>query len=371
MVLVIFLLTALTSVVLSVTRDVSHYNNFMIFRGVADHLFSSLPLYGEYPGEYLDVNHYGPLFGFVIAPFAFLPPWLGVLLWVMGMTLFLYWAIRELPLPVQMASLVLLLTANDLYNAGLMQQFNIASAAMLIGALAMIRKRHEGWAALFIVIGTFVKVYGIVGLAFFFFVERKWRFVGYMALWSVVALLLPLLFVSPEYLISQYMMWAQDITQKSAQNMWSLYQNVSVVGAVRKISGSATYSDMWIVLPAVLLFISTQFRFSQVRRAGYQLVSLASLLLFVVIFSNGSENSGYVIATAGAAIWWVTLPRRGWVEWTLFILMLIACFSYNLFPREVYVDVIRKYALRAVPYGFVWMHCIWRLWQEDFRERIE
>ena len=53
-----------------------------------------------------------------------------------------------------------------------------------------------------------------------FFVRRKGRFIGYMALWSAVALLLPLLFVSPEYLWSQYAAWAADIVQKNGENMF-------------------------------------------------------------------------------------------------------------------------------------------------------
>uniref|UniRef100_UPI003FED72FD glycosyltransferase family 87 protein n=1 Tax=Alistipes shahii TaxID=328814 RepID=UPI003FED72FD len=171
-----------------------NYNNFLVFRGVFDHLFSSLPLYEPYPLEYGDINHYGPIFAFIIAPFAVLPPWLGMSLWCMSLSLLLYWTVRQLPMPVVLTSLVLWLTLNDFYGACFKQQFNIAVAALVVGALAMIEKRREGWAALFIVIGTFVKIYGIVGLAFFFFVRRKGRFIGYMALWSAMALLLPLLF---------------------------------------------------------------------------------------------------------------------------------------------------------------------------------
>ena len=35
---------------------------------------------------------------------------------------------------------------------------------------------------------------------------------------------------------------------------------------------------------------------------------LASLLLFIVLFSSGSEHSGYVIAALGMGIWWVNFP---------------------------------------------------------------
>lgn len=284
-----------------------NYNNFLVFRGVFDHLFASLPLYEPYPLEYGDLNHYGPVFGFIIAPFAVLPPWLGMSLWCMSLSLLLYWAVRRLPLPVIVTSLILWLTLNDFYGADFKQQFNIAVAALIVGAFAMIEKRREGWAALFIVVGTFVKIYGVVGLAFFFFVRRKWRFIGYMALWSAVALLLPLLFVSPEYLWSQYMAWAADIGQKNAENMFCTYTNISLVGCVRKVSDSAGYSDLLLIVPAIVMFLVSYLRVGQYKFLSYRLTILASLLLFVVLFSSGSEHSGYVIAMLGAAIWWVTI----------------------------------------------------------------
>ncbi len=344
------------------------YNNFMIFRGVADHLFASLPLYEPYPLEYGDLNHYGPIFGFIIAPFAALPPWLAMPLWVAALSALLYWAVRSLPLPVRLTTLVMWLAANDLYTAALMQQFNIAVAGLLIGSLVMIQRRHEGWAALFIVIGTFVKIYGVLGLAFFFFVRRKGRFIGYMALYSAAALLLPLLFVTPEYLVTQYLAWVADIADKNAQNMFCAYTNISFVGFVRKATGSTAYSDLLILVPAVVLFLLSYLRIKQYRYTAYRLTMLASLLLFIVIFSSGSENSGYVIASLGAGIWWVTVapPRRGRLEWSLLALMLAASFANHLMPRAFYLDIYTGYALRSLPYLFIWLHCIGRLWFEDF-----
>lgn len=307
LVLAVWSIATLYAGIMKALHGPLRYNNFMIFRGVADHLFASLPLYEPYPLEYGDLNHYGPIFGVLIAPFAALPHWLAMPLWVVALSALLYWAVRRLPLPVRLTTLVMWLAINDLYSAALMQQFNIAVAGLLIGSLVMIQRRHEGWAALFIVIGTFVKIYGVVGLAFFFFVRRKWRFIGYMALYSAVALLLPLLFVTPEYLLTQYMAWVADIAGKNAQNMFCAYTNISFVGFVRKTTGSAAYSDLWIMVPAVVLFLVSYLRIPQYRHTSFRLTMLASLLLFIVIFSSGSENSGYIIAALGGGIWWATI----------------------------------------------------------------
>ena len=126
--------------------------------------------------------------------------------------------------------------------------------------------------------------------------------------YAAMALLLPLLFVSPEYLWSQYAAWAADIVQKNGENMFCAYTNISLVGCVRKISGSPAYSDLLIIVPAMVLFLLSYLRTGQYKHFSYRLTMLASLLLFIVLFSSGSEHSGYVIAALGMGIWWVNFP---------------------------------------------------------------
>jgi len=63
-------------------------NNFKIFRNVFWHTIGELPLYVKYTAEYYDINHYGVFFSLLIAPFAALPQWLGLLLWLMALSAF-------------------------------------------------------------------------------------------------------------------------------------------------------------------------------------------------------------------------------------------------------------------------------------------
>lgn len=59
-------------------------------------------------------------------------------------------------------------------------------------------------------------------------------------------------------------------------------------------------------------------------------------------------------------------PARGRLEWTLLLLALFASFSYNLLPTKFYRGVFVAYALRSLPFFAIWLHCIRRLWREDF-----
>ena len=64
--------------IIAAAMKMHSHNNFLIFRGVFFHAWEQISLYAEYPGEYWDTNHYGPLFSLIIAPFAVVPEWLGL-----------------------------------------------------------------------------------------------------------------------------------------------------------------------------------------------------------------------------------------------------------------------------------------------------
>lgn len=162
------------------------YNNFLIFKGVYWHTVNGTSLYAAYPTEYGDVNHYGPLFSLIIAPFAILPEWIGMLLWLLFLSGWLFVAIYWSGLRKSQQVYIYWFCGFTLLTALFMQQFNIAIAAIILSSFFLIEKEHEGWAAFFIVLGTLVKLYGIVGLAFFLFSRHKVRLILWLAVWSVI-----------------------------------------------------------------------------------------------------------------------------------------------------------------------------------------
>ena len=107
-------------------------NNFLIFRYVFWHAWNGTSLYAPYPGEHTDVNHYGPLFSLVVAPFAIMPHFIGLLLWCVALSLFLYVAIRKSQFNKFQQIFILWFCAHELLTALFMQQFNIAIAAIIL-----------------------------------------------------------------------------------------------------------------------------------------------------------------------------------------------------------------------------------------------
>ena len=366
----LFGLWTLLAVVAGLTKMAPHrHNNFLIFRGVFWHTIQKLSLYDFYPAEYNDHNHYGPIFSLVIAPFAVVPEAIGLLLWLVVLALGMYYAVRRLPLEEERQIFLYWFCAHELLTALQMQQFNIAIAAIIIGSFAAIEKGREVTAAFLIVLGTFVKLYGVVGLAFFFFVKRKPRFILALIGWSVVCFVAPMLISSPEYVVGQYVEWYERLAAKNGENTFSLMQNISLLGMIRKISGSASYSDLLVILPGLALFGLPYLRFGQYRHLAFRYAILSSVLLFVVLFSTGSESSTYIIPFAGIALWYTTSPwkRSGWgVALLVFAFVLSSLSPSDLFPRSLREAYVLPYALKALPPTLIWLRLSYELLTRDY-----
>ena len=163
----LWLLITLVSVIKQLAID--SFNNYKIFKGVYFHTINKLPLYNEYPAEYFDHNHYGPIFSLVIAPFAVLPNAIGMTLWGLFNAGILIWAITQLPLKQSQINAVLWICLHEFLTALLGLQFNPIMTALILLSFVYIEKGKDFWSAFFIVLGIFIKLYGIVGLAFLFF----------------------------------------------------------------------------------------------------------------------------------------------------------------------------------------------------------
>ena len=361
-------------IALSVIAAVLKYNrtdnNYRIFRGVFWHTLQCTSLYAEYPLEYYDVNHYGPFFSLVIAPFALMPIPLGLVFWCIALSLTLYFAITRSTFSSWQQMFVLWFCSETLLTSLFMQQFNIAIAAIIIASYALIEKERDFWAACLIVLGTFVKLYGIVGLAFFFFSRHKGKFVLSLLFWGVVLFVAPMIISSPGYVVSQYHEWFVCLVEKNGENLASQAQNISALGMVRRVLGNPQYSDLLILAPALVLFALPYLRFKQWRNEGFRMTLLASVLLFTVLFSTGSESSSYIIALSGVCVWYFAAPwQRGKADiWLLvFVFLLSGMGSSDLYPRVVKREYIQAYSLKALPCLIVWLKLCWEMMVKNYQ----
>ncbi len=348
------------------------HNNFLIFRGVFWHTLSQSSLYAAYPDEYYDFNYYGPAFSLIIAPFAILPDWLGLIAWLIFLSASLYIALRCLPLPCRSRIFIYWFCAHELLTALFMAQFNIAIAATIVGSFCCIIKGKDHWAAALIVIGTFVKIYSVVGIAFFLFSRHKLRFIVWLIIWAIVFFVLPMCISSPQFILSQYGEWLERLVAKNDMNLFALHQNISLLGIIRKVSQCATYSDIWIILVGLCVFAAPYMRIKQFSNPSFRYAILASALMFIVLFSTGSESSGYIIAFTGVGIWYWTAP---WQRTRLDVALMVFAFIVtsmspsDLFPSYIRTHLIMPYALKALPISIIWLKLSYELLTHDYAPR--
>lgn len=343
-------------------------NNFLIFKGTFWHALDGTSLYAAYPQEYFDVNHYGPLFSLVIAPFAVVPHFIGLLAWLIALTASLYFAVRWSQFTKRQQLFILWFCAHELLTALYMQQFNIAIAAIIVLAYYCIEREKDFWAAFVIMLGTFVKLYGIVGLAFFFFSRHKGRFIGSLLFWAVVMFLAPMVLSSPEYVVNQYVEWYVCLTEKNGENLASIAQNISLLGLVHRTTG-LQFSDLWLMVPGLVLFLLPYLRIVQYQHVAFRQTLLASVLMFVVLFSTGSESSGYIIPFVGVVIWYTAAPweRTQWdVALLVFVFILSSLSPSDLFPAYLRKEWVQPYALKALPVTLVWFKLCYEMLVKDY-----
>ena len=359
----VWLLLGVISGLIKVHRG---YNNFLIYKYVFWNALEENDLYQHYPDKFQDLNHYGPFFSIVIAPFAIMPEWLGVVLWNVTLAMLLYVAVRTSRYSRYEILFMLWYAAHDLLTCLFMTQFNIAVAALILLSFTMTEQKKDFWAAFFICFGVFVKLLGIVGLAFFFFSHNKKKFILSLCFWSVIMFVLPMLLSSPEYIFGQYASWYEALLSKNITNSDSrlTMNNISLIGMVRRILIDYPYSDLWVIIPGLAVVAAGYFRISQWASDAFRKMVLAQMMLITILFSTGTENSSYVIAYIAIAIWYASVPwQRSRLDLVLLVYALIfgSLLPTDLFPKSLQTSIIRPYALRALPVVLIWMKLSWEM----------
>ncbi len=336
-----------------------HINNFIVFRSVYFHLIQGRNLYLFYPLEYEDVNLYGPLFGILIAPFAWLPVNPGVFSWVMANVFFLYWAISKLPVPRFFQTVLIFLCSQELMNSSSWLQSNALICGCIMLGYSFCRGGKERWALFFIMLATFIKLYGIIGLAFLPFSSNRGKFVFWAVFWALILFTVPLLFTSWHFLVQCYWDWYTGLVNKGIKNIsltnHNLYQDISVMGLIRR-NLSKDLKDIYVIIPGILLYLSQFIYFKKYRDIKFQLYMLCSSLIFVVIFSTGSESSTYLIAVPGMVLWYFLQPFRKSITWFFSIAFLFTTLCYSdLLTPAFRTNFIMPYSLKAIFPTIIWI----------------
>lgn len=368
---IIYIVSAIVCAISKFVKGPLAYNNYLIFKNVFFNTINHYNLYSEYPIKYLDLNHYGVFFSAVIAPFAVMPDWLGMVLWNIFNALVFLFAIKKLPFTNDYKSFFAWLCLQEFITSSLSLQFNIALAGLIILSAVYVYEKKETQSVIAILIGTFVKIYGVVGLSQFFFIKNKKKFAVSFLVVSVLFFCLPMLYSGVDFVIQSYKDWYFSLVQKNNSNqVLGNYQDISLMGFFRRILNDSTISNLYFYAVGLPLFALPYIRLSQYKNLAFKLMILASTLVFLVLFSSSSESPTYIIAVSGVMLWFLMQKQKNYWEIALLIFVLVfTCFSNSdLFPRSLKDDYIIKYSIKSLPCSIVWVRITYELLTKDFEK---
>ncbi|HXB13227.1 MAG TPA: glycosyltransferase family 87 protein [Bacteroidia bacterium] len=338
----------------------THYNDYLLFRQSFFHLIQHKDLYIGYPYEYYDLYKYTPTFSILMAPLAYLPNLPGLILWNALNALVLFYAFRKFPFSTDKK---LLFAVGFIFieatTALIISESNCLMAGLLILAFLSFENKKLFLASFLLILATFIKPYGLALIPIFLFYPSKWKTLGYLAFWSAVLLLLPLIAVSPNELIGIYHGWGMLL-----KNDHDVSYGISVMGWLYTWFGID--GKYYTLAVGLLLFMLPLLRYKSFEYKTFRQLFLAFALVWVTIFNHKAESPGFIIAIAGVAIWF----SQSYSKFNLALIIL--CFLFTIMsPADLYPEYIRNhffkpYTIKAVPCIIIWVKMLYELMTTDF-----
>src|SRR5437867_4950928 len=332
-----------------------HSNNLSIFRSASLNLLVGRDLNAAHPEQHLDFYKYSPTFALLFAPLAYLPFALAFLCWSLLNGLLLWYALNRL-LPERQATIALALLYLEVLLALQYGQSNALVAALMILGFVAFEGRRQVGAALSITLGAAVKLFPLAGLSLAALYPRRLRFgaiaVGVLA----VAVVLPLVAISPADLLAQYRSW-HAIEAKDA-----LLRGYSLMHYVHTAFGVDWPNWPQQAAGTGLLLLPLALRSDRWEALEFRRLFLCSLLVYSVLFNHASESPSFVVAYAGIVIWYVSSPptRLRTAVMALTVLVMVV-HDVDVVPRAVKYDIFVPYRIKGIPCLVAWFVMQWEL----------
>jgi len=331
-------------------RQMTEYNNYLIFKHSYFHLLEGKNLYGLYPPLHWDFYKYSPTFSLFMGLMAYLPDVVGLSIWDILNALAVFLAIRTLPISKKAQSLFMWFVAMELLTCMQNSQSNGLMAGLMLAAYGSMHRGKPIWATLWLVLAAYIKVYSVIGFCLMLFYPGKVRFVVYAAMWTVVLWALPLLVTPFNTLVWQYQNWKDLISADAAAAV-----GMSVAGWLHTWFGVDDVKSL-VSIAGIVLFLVPFIRVRMYGNEVYRMLITASMLVWVVIFNHKAESPTFIIAVTGVALWYYVQPRATWRTAVFIMVLLFTSLSTtDLFPPFVRKEFIQPYTIKVVPCIVAWV----------------
>jgi len=334
--------------------EYKHYNNYIIFKSAYFHLVENKDLYQLYPEEHWDYYKYSPTFALLMAPLAYLPDATGLFLWNFLNILVFFYAFMKFPFRSQGIRLlafgfVMIELILSLQN----EQSNALVAGLIILAFLSLEKNRPIPASLFIVLSVFIKLFGAVAIVLYLLYPDKVKTALYTLGWFVLLTVLPLIIISPAQLIFLYNNWVSLLLHDQ-----SISYGLSVAGWLHSWFHPGISKNI-ILLIGMIVFCFPLLKTSFYNDQLFRILTLSSILIWVVIFNHKAESPTFIIAVSGVVLWYFKQKRK-----TVNLILLILVFLFtslsttDLFPDRFW-EFSNNFAVKALPCILVWFKLIY------------
>jgi hypothetical protein len=314
---------------------------------------------------------YSPTFALLMAPLAYLPIWMELLLWSGLNGLTVYFAVKLLPFDdekkrVWLVFIILLELITSMQNV----QTSPMVGAFIILAFVFFERKNVFAAAFFILLACCIKIYAIAAVSLFFMYPQRLKFIGSMIFWTTIFAVAPLLVVSFKQLAFLYESWYHQILSIHQSEQTGIDPNIRLPLSV--MSWLKTWFNfsppaIYVQLTGTAIFCIPFLRYKSFQNINFRLFLLSSLLIWALIFNHIAESASYVVAVLGVAIWFVTEDKNKFTRALMIFAFIFTILSAtDLFPRYIREHYVIPYVLKAVPCILIWMAIQYRLLSKKF-----
>ena len=329
----------------------SSYNNYLIFKNSFFHLLDSNNLYQKYPSEHYDLFKYSPSFALIMGVLAYIPDFIGLLLWNLLNVYVLYFALLKIPfINTKSKYFAILFILLELHTATVNSQSNALIAGLIILGFLALEKEKLFSAILFLVSTVYIKLFGIVAFIFVLFYPKKVKSISYSAFWFVIFGLLPLLIISWDNLIDQYQNWLFLLQNDHGKEL-----KFSLAGLLHSWFGMDASYKNWVLLFGIVTFCIPLINYKKYKFERFKLLYLSSILIWIVIFNHMAESATFILAVTGITIWYFTKKPTNIDKILMVMTIVLTMLSpSDIFPAYVRNNYFIPYVIKVLPCILIW-----------------
>jgi len=336
----------LISIAVSVHKYFCGPTNYITFATSFWELVKGVDIY--FPVPKIWDYKYSPSFSVLFAPMAVLPLFLGVIVWNTINTLALYVAITKLKIEQKAKAFILWFMVFEYITSLQNFQSNILIAGLIVITFNLLENQKPLSAAFFTTLSFFIKIFGAACGLLFVFYPKKQKFILSGLMWTIIIAALPLLFVSPSWLLHLYQSWYKTMSTDFSGSL-----GYSVMMLINKlVPVSKTYIQLAGLVILVLPLITSYSNFKEYKN---RLIYTASIMIWIIIFNHKAESCTFIIAVAGAAIWYVNSKSTVLDKILILGVFIFTTLSYTDLPARILEKFTDLKVVKTLPCVLVWI----------------